>query len=61
MFYDVFVAIYFFFDFNSAKGKAVLRIRIRRILMFLGLPDPHPDSLFTNTDPAPDPYIIKQK
>jgi hypothetical protein len=32
--------------------EAVLRIRIRRILMFLGLLDP---------DPAPDPSIIKQK
>jgi hypothetical protein len=33
--------------------------------MFLGIPDPHPDPLGINTDPAPDPalnpYIIKQK
>ncbi len=30
-----------------------------RIHMFLGLSDPHPDLLYTNTDP--DPSIIKQK
>jgi hypothetical protein len=29
--------------------------------MFFGLPDPHPNPLVTSTDPAPDPYIIKQK
>ncbi len=33
--------------------------------MFLGIPDPHPDSLVTSMDPvldaAPDPSIIKQK
>ncbi len=23
--------------------------------MFLGLPDPHPDSIVVSTDPAPDP------
>jgi hypothetical protein len=34
-----------------------LRIRIRRIHMFLGLPDPDP--LVRDTDP--DPSIIKQK
>jgi hypothetical protein len=33
--------------------KAGLRIRIRRIRMLLGLPDP--DSLVRSTDPAPDP------
>jgi hypothetical protein len=41
----------------------VLRIRIRRIRMFLGLLDPDP--LVRGTDPAPDPApgpsIIKQK
>jgi hypothetical protein len=39
--------------------EAVLRIwiRIRRIHMFLGLPDP--DELVKDTDP--DPSIIKQK
>jgi hypothetical protein len=36
---------------------AVLRIRIRRIRMFLGLPDPDP--LVRGLDP--DPSIIKQK
>jgi len=38
---------------------AVLRIRIRRILMFLSYPDPKPDPLVRDTDP--DPSIIKQK
>jgi hypothetical protein len=30
--------------------------------MFLGLPDPHPDSLVprTDPDPDPDPSIIKK-
>jgi hypothetical protein len=32
----------------------VFRIQIRRIRMFLGFPDPHPDSLATNTDPDAD-------
>jgi hypothetical protein len=36
---------------------AVLRIRIRRIRMFLG----HPDPLVRGMDPDPDPYIIKLK
>jgi hypothetical protein len=36
----------------------LLGIRIR-IHMFLGLSDPHPDLLDTNTDP--DPSNIKQK
>jgi hypothetical protein len=35
---------------------SVLRIRI-----FLDLPDPHPDTLGTSTDPIPDPFIIKKK
>jgi hypothetical protein len=41
--------------------NSVFRIRIRKILMFLGLLDP--DSLVrgTNPDPALDPSIIKQK
>ncbi len=38
------------FDFLS-----VFRIRIRRIRMFLGLPDPHPDS-YEDPDSYPDPY-----
>jgi hypothetical protein len=37
----------------------VLRIRIHRIHMFLGLLDPDPDPLVRGTDP--DPSIIKQK
>jgi hypothetical protein len=37
---------------------AVLRIRIR---MFLGLVDPDPLVSASCTDPAPDPFIIKQK
>jgi hypothetical protein len=47
---------------------AVLRIRIHRIHMFLGLLDPDPDPLVRgmdpDTDPAldpdPDPSVIKQ-
>jgi hypothetical protein len=39
------------------KMLFIKRIRIRRIHMFLGLPDP----LVRNTDPVPDPSIIKQK
>ncbi len=38
---------------------SVLRIRIRRIRMFLGLPDSDP--LVQRTDPDPDPSIVKQK
>jgi hypothetical protein len=38
--------------------KAVLQIRLR-IRMFLGMLDPDP--LVRQTDPAPDPSIIKQK
>jgi hypothetical protein len=37
---------------------------IRRILMCLGRPDPHPDPLVTNADPVPapdpDPSIIRR-
>jgi hypothetical protein len=39
--------------------KAVLRIRIHRIHMFLGLPDPDP--LVRGMDLDPDPSIIMQK
>jgi hypothetical protein len=52
---------------NHGNHTPVLRIRIRRIRMFLGLPDPHPlvTSMDTAPDPvpvpAPDPSIIKQK
>jgi hypothetical protein len=42
-----------------------IRIRIHRIHMFLGLPDPGPDTLVRDMDPAldpdPDPSIIMQK
>jgi hypothetical protein len=43
--------------------KPVLRILIRRIHMFLGLQDPHPDPLVRDMDPDPDqdPSIIKKK
>jgi|688.fasta_scaffold1426065_1 hypothetical protein len=44
---------------NPALKEAVLRIRIRRIRMFLGLLDP--DLLARGMDPDPDPSIIKQK
>ncbi len=39
--------------------EAVLRIRIRRVRMFLGLLDPDP--LVRGMDLDPDPSIIKQK
>jgi hypothetical protein len=46
-------------------SKSVLRIRIRihRIRMFLGLPDPAPDPLVRGMDPepVPDPSVILQK
>jgi hypothetical protein len=49
----------------STKYIPLLRIwiQIGRIHMFLGLPDPHPDPLVRDEDPAPAPYpsIIKQK
>jgi hypothetical protein len=32
-----------------------IRIRIRRIHMFLGFPDPHPDPLVRDMDPYPAP------
>jgi hypothetical protein len=37
-------------DRHSDVFLSVLWIRIRRIRMFWGLPDPHPDSLVTSTD-----------
>jgi hypothetical protein len=43
----------------SLRFQAVLRIRIRRIRMFLGLLDPDP--LVRGVDPDPDPSINKQK
>jgi hypothetical protein len=44
---------------SCSSCNPMLWIRIRRIRMFLGLPDPYPDPLGTCTDPAPDPSIIK--
>jgi hypothetical protein len=41
--------------------KPVLRIRIRRTRMFLGLMDPYADPLVGSMDTDPDPSIIKQK
>jgi hypothetical protein len=39
--------------------RAVFRIRIRMIHMFLGLPDPHPDPLVRDVDPDPgDSYCF---
>jgi hypothetical protein len=51
------------FFYTSAAFLAVLRIRIRRIRMFLGLLDPDPDPLVKGMVPALDPHpsIIKQK
>jgi hypothetical protein len=45
--------------FSFGVSITVLRIRIRRIRMFLGLLDPDP--LVRGMDPAPDPSIIDQK
>jgi hypothetical protein len=44
---------------TASMYYAMLGIRIRRIRMFLGLPDP--DTLVRGTDPAPDPSFIKLK
>jgi hypothetical protein len=44
---------------KSLSLKPVLRIRIRRIHMFLGLMDPDPKPIVKDTDP--DPSISKQK
>ncbi len=38
----------------------VMRIRIHRIHMFLGLLDPDPDPLVRGMDPDPNPSISKQ-
>jgi hypothetical protein len=50
---------------NRQDPKPVFRIRIHRIHMFLGLPDPDPlvRGMNPDTDPAldPDPSIIMQK
>jgi hypothetical protein len=44
---------------SASDASSVLRIRIRRIQRFLGLPAP--DQLVRGTDPDPDPSIIRQK
>jgi hypothetical protein len=51
----------FLLEWNSFQKVflAVLRIWFRRIHMFLGLPDPHPDPLVRDT--YPDPSVIKEK
>jgi hypothetical protein len=55
--------IYFYSKIYSIQ--AVFRIRIHRIHMFLGLPDPDPlvRGMDPDSDPAldPDPSIIMQK
>jgi hypothetical protein len=48
----------FFLSSNISAVLTMLRIRIRRNHMFLGLPNPN--QLVKDTDPAPDPSIIKQ-
>jgi hypothetical protein len=44
-----------------SRFQAVLRIRIHRIHMFLGLLDPDPDLSVRGMDPDLDPSITKQK
>jgi hypothetical protein len=55
----------FITDLHDANKKPVLRIRIHRIYMFLGLLDPDPDPSVRGMNPAPDPdldpSITKQK
>jgi hypothetical protein len=57
--------VQFFTTFHIRKKSrivnklTVFRIRIHRIHMFLGLPDPDP--LVRGMDPDPDPSIIMQK
>ncbi len=45
---------------HSEGFKAVLRIRIRRIRMFLGLLDPDPDPLVRGMHPDPDPQKVRK-
>ncbi len=59
---QTFFCFHFLLDvgtFVEHLWNAVLRIRIHRIHMFLGLPDPDP--LVRGMDPDPDPSIIMQK
>ena len=41
-------------EYKNDVLTAVLRIRIRRVHMFLGLPDPNPGPLVRDLDPDPD-------
>ncbi len=51
-----------FINWTLTIAFVVLRIRIRRIRMFLGLQkDPDPLVGGMDPDPAPDPSITKQK
>ncbi len=45
--------------FKKSVFRILIRIRIHRIHMILGLPDLDP--LVRGMDPDPDPSIIKQK
>jgi hypothetical protein len=49
--------------YKGLRSQVVLRIRIHRIHVFLGLLDPDPLVRRMDPDPAPDPVpsIIKQK
>ncbi len=40
---------------KGGGGPVFRKIRIRRIHLFLGLPDPHPNPLNTSMDPDSDP------
>jgi hypothetical protein len=53
----------FIIELLDANKKPVLRIRIHRIHMFLGLLDPDPDPSVRGMNPAPDPdpSFTKQK
>ena len=51
----------FIIELHDANKKPVLRIRIHRIHMFLGLLDPNPSVRGMNPDPDPDPSITMQK
>jgi hypothetical protein len=49
----VFIAVREIPQISGGKGETVFGMLIRRIRMFLGLPDPHPDPLATSSDPDP--------
>jgi hypothetical protein len=46
---------------SISPTKAVLRIRIHRIHMFFGLPNPDPLVRGMDPDPHPDPSMIMKK